>query len=520
MDRSPFLGKLYYFLYLFYPPLSLSLSLSLFLSSYLRTLANVVFIDDASRSYPLLSIIPSLSPAAIIQQFIPLICFPTYFDSLYQMISEFEKKSKKAGLSTPPVKPKHPDEKVKKVTLHSLASQVDVGEVTGFIADRLLVILPQLDTDGLQLLMLFVFPLFEHQLSCYEAIFNLFDPLCTYLKQCWIQQFMTAPFLSIFDASDEPSHKCYILSRSVADKLITWFGLSFFLNRFLHCIIESLIEPLMGSAAQRQASTQADRLMSSSKTTSSQTRRLSLSRLASTLSPTQTLKPTLSFTWKVEEVCESDNGESDSEADLSFPEASLLVGHTPMVPMFGSLSDVEPPTPIPEAEEPPMEPDTAAPERKEGTALQEQSSIEDRETPKNEIVSSSPAQSNIDYMGCHGEPSPISTEVAFNVPPEDELKNEDLVLTEPPCCAPPMESSHLDEGEEEGDAPFTEGIEVSNDPLTIGMRTRISEVASDCLVWLMWRLGPILATKHIAHPLLDNIHRLVWSQDQQDWFPY
>ena len=63
------------------------------------------------------------------------------------------------------------------------------------------------------------------------------------------------------------------------------------------------------------------------------------------------------------------------------------------------------------------------------------------------------------------------------------------------------EEEELEEAEEENAS--TSSI----DPQTLAVNSYLSDVAADCVSWLMRKLGPLLATQYIAKPLVDNLHR-------------
>ena len=73
----------------------------------------------------------------------------------------------------------------------------------------------------------------------------------------------------------------------------------------------------------------------------------------------------------------------------------------------------------------------------------------------------------------------------------------------------------VEEEEEEGGVTGEEGEVDSqgdentadNDPGARAVNLRISKIAGDCLCWLLRRLGPILATRHIVRPLIESLHR-------------
>lgn len=487
--------------------------------SHLTNLIDQVFKPDSSSLIP--NVIPTLSASSLIQQFVPLVSFPKYFELLYQTLSEFENRSKLVGLATPPLKPKHStSDKSKEET-----GEVDLSIVMSYIACQLDAILPQLDEDGLHLFMLYVFPLFEHPSTCFEAIFVLFDTLSEYLGKRWIQKVMIPSFLYAFDTFEKPSNRCRILSRNMAEKLIEKFSLSIFLSRFLACIIDAVIEPLAKKAPNKKVTQNPSDFLSSTREDGKR-RKSSLSRLAtSTMSPTRTTvssKLSLSFNWENQRYRSDDEGEdSDPEADLSFPEASILASRV-AASVFGALTDMETAGgPLVEREETlsstPAKPDLGVgyvispgvPPALGGTPggmvpSNESSATAVESIPRKDVESDNNdkgvTDSQLDSSLVEGpgllleEEDPLlpsssdSRPEAFSTPPTF-LSNESF------------EEKECDIEEE------AKNETMPTDPQQLAISANISEIASDCIIWLIWRLGPILATKHIAHPLLDSIHR-------------
>ena len=502
--------------------LSLSFSLSLSLShSHLSCLTDQVF-REGEAIIP--SIIPSFSAAALIQQFIPLVSFPKYSELLYQTLSDYENKSKGAGLATPPIQPKFASTFSRE---GGNSNNKSPSEVISFIASHLSTILPQLDRDGLQLFMLYVFPLFEHPSSCFEALFSLFEPLSQYLGRKWIQQIMIPSFLYAFDTFENPSNRCRILSRSTADTLISQFGLAIFLNRFLSCIIDATIEPLaqkMSSKKQKMSD-----FLSSGKEVETKipsTSKVSLSQIASTLSPTRSSsKLSLSFSWENHTYESDSEGEdSDAEVDLSFPDASILASKVPLSSVFGLLADMEHSTNVNEqglssesaetkltTKEPTPKPDPPLHEVGGDTTPTQPLDLsinESMQTKEQSPIAPSLTVNNVSSPD-HSDTFEISTDECINltlesndtlIPPSTDTAKEAFSTLPILSSVESLEEKEV-EGEGEGD------IETPVDPKLLTISANISEVASDCLIWLLWRLGPVLATKHIAHPLLDNIYK-------------
>ena len=466
--------------------------------SHISNLIDQVFKSNDSLLVP--SVLPNLSAAAVIQQFIPLISFPKYFEILYQTLSEFENRSKIAGLSTPLLKPKS-DQKSSEDT--SMANTKNSSVVITYIASQLEELLPQLDTGGLYLLMLYIFPLFEHPTSCFEAIFVLFDPLSEYLNKKWIQKVMIPSFLYAFDTYENPSDRCRLLGRTMAEKLIEKFRLSIFLSRFLTCVIDAVLEPLSKKSSSSKKLIALTDILSSTKQDAR--RRSSLSQLASsTLSPTRPVS--LSYNWEERIYNELDEGDdSDPEADLSFPEASILA--TKVTTFFGGS------TVPPESEYFPTEQDeTSASNTVNSTPVKVTvtSSIVPDTSPTLQPVAVTSLETTEVEDKC---PAPSLTDPldVSLVEEEDPLlpSSSEATQAHVPSSTPPNYLSTESFEEKECEVEDDSKKEVPTDPRELAISTRISEVASDCLIWLIWRLGPLLATKYIANPLLDSIHRYV-----------
>ena len=67
---------------------------------------------------------------------------------------------------------------------------------------------------------------------------------------------------------------------------------------------------------------------------------------------------------------------------------------------------------------------------------------------------------------------------------------------------------NVDEDESEEDEQVLEAENIcSADPETLAINAHMSQVAADCVCWLIRRLGPVLTTRYIAKPLLENLYR-------------
>ena len=73
-----------------------------------------------------------------------------------------------------------------------------------------------------------------------------------------------------------------------------------------------------------------------------------------------------------------------------------------------------------------------------------------------------------------------------------------------------MDGSDNEKDDDRIDSDNDEGDEIGSTELS-QFDKMLAEVASDSLQWLMHRLGPLLATKYIARPLMDGLYRCFTS---------
>ena len=481
-------------LFYFHSCNSLFLSLSIS-SSHLQSFTDLLFVGSGSRGDCLVpQVIPSLTSTSLIQQFLPLLSFPPYFEPLYKTLSEFETRSKAVGLATPPIKPKHSESK------ESPRPQ-ETGDVIAYIASQLEDILPQLDPDGIYLFMLHVFPLFEHPSSVFESIFNLFDKVAGYVGLRAMRQVLLPCFLYAFDTFEKPSDNCRLLSRGMAQSIITHFGLKIFLSRFVGCIIEALLEPLAKRVGKDKLHTPA----------SDQKQRQSFSRLSSNMTQ-QNMVSLSTIPW--EDSSNSSDDEEGYDSDGDYPETSILVSNAPVTSMLAMLSDIEQS----------KEYNQLLEEEREGERglVDNEGRARDSPPPPLFAVSSSPVPSPPLIKEHPPVPTDSITSTASGHNEEDPLPpigpvvstvtNEGTPLL--PSSGERVESGlplllsneSVDEREVDATDPLIEET-CQTTPQMLAISSRISEVASDCLIWLLWRLGPLLSTKHIIRPLLDNLHK-------------
>ncbi len=434
----------------------------------------------------------------------------------------------------------------RRIQIKSLDQPKDVSSIITFLTEECHIIFPLLDQEGIGLLMQYIQPLFEHPMTSFEAISTLFELVTSFLGQRLVQQLFLVPFLNVFDNFSNPIHRYNLFNRNIGNSLIKNFGLHIFLSRFLNCFIEAVIEPMGHKlnptsqimAAKKPSIYDDDNLLKhdsniTDNSRSSLSHRIDLSHASNPLSPTgtSTAKHSLTYdNWREGHSIHSDEEDSDVE-EFGFPDISLFeTKNTPAssVSVFGLLADME---------EIRGQSDNDVTDNSPFGKSESDSVL----SPKSDIKSSQ--YGNDSEFLLTGILPPVASESmrpSLLPLPMQEHKNEDnrslaeseyqlgvvsetslpTTMTNTTAIIPsPNRQSYdmtpsidesvpeeevLEEGERGEEVP-TETTAV--DPQLLLMSQHISEVASDCLVWLLWRLGPLLSTKHIINPLLNNIHR-------------
>ena len=484
--------------------------------SYLRGFADLIFSDDSQAGILVPSVLPALSTVILLQQFVSLVPFPSYFAPLYSLLSELENDAQKVGLATPSLRQRSLDNAE---TNDNVGESISPSTIVTVLAEKVASVYPLLDRDGLNLLLLYIFPLFDHPSTCFDAAFNLFDTLSEYLTQRHLQKILVPSFLFMYDTFDKPSHRCQILGRLMADKLMKKFGLFVFLTRFLPCIIEAVIEPMANTfAGKKSTPTTVERQGSSDSPDAKELKTPALNHNP-TLSRVASSSLTLNFTWD-SHVYEFDKEDDDSgsETELSFPEASLLVGMNTTV--FDLVPNGEQNGSLPTKQEACLSP--LLEEEMQTEIPIDRHSLPEQQDPKPPVTSPfhSPRKPHLAAGTVNPHLLPVlqspkskddSPDLLDSPGPDTIIKSSHSCFPSVSVLPPKSDGSHMvvpeEKAAEEGDSLSRSGSDVPTDPKTKAISSEISEVASDCVTWLIWRLGPLIATRHIAHQLLDNMHR-------------
>ena len=313
--------------------------------SFLESLIETVFYPNrVSASDPVSSILPSLSASLLTQQFLPLLPFPTYFESLYEFLSELQKKTNDLNGSTSgkALESEDPSSSPGSVKDHGSGSNA----IITFLCERFDTLLDVLDQDGLKLLLVYLIPFFQHQSTRFQAAFVLTDPLVMHLARRHVQQVLTPSFIRMFDLFGDPASRCGMLSQWMAEKVIHWFGLGVFLTRFLPCILESVIEPLVRAILSKKPTTLPQSRGSSFLAASedfSSSDRSSQRRLTSSMTAAHGYSAPVSLgytNWDRRGYGGGSDSESDdSDTEMAYSQDSLMA--TKMPSMIAYLSETD-----------------------------------------------------------------------------------------------------------------------------------------------------------------------------------
>lgn len=539
--------------------------------SYLTNLADVVFCPKSDRScFGAGLFLPSLSASLLLQHFIPIITFPPYFTPLYDFVHRLAQLSRGTPLALRDVTEfalQQQELLLQRAAKSGTDSSESLNHLVSYVSENLDQILHAVGSRGFPLLFLHIFPLFQHPETCFEAVYSLLDPLAAYVSRRNVERLFSPPVLRLFDASIEPYQRGQLLSRSMADVLLRWFGLKAFLRRFIGFIVEAVFEPVRApsKSSSRKIST-LFRLKSASTLTLVQSDLFQSGRFEdvrknSDLTYSYTLSDALRGYDSDKEECSSVDSD---EPDYQVPPETSLLAKSGLV--LGAVNEAEGALPsLPEEDEEAAQSLAVGHRVEQGMTsdrdqqgmLYPDSSLDLSSSTTPHILSSGsttwPRQDDsgryqagqtdherlhasitamsslkIDTTSTEYRPStdspnlmtqsatssllseashdPISPSSSIPTPYGTLNRQSSLALGRPIELSVDNILGGVGEDSEDEQTFDNESL-LSTDPEVITINRHISQVAADCICWLIRRIGPLLTTRHIARPLLDNLHR-------------
>ena len=529
------------------------------LSSYLLNLAEFVLCPDIDNSPVFDDLrLSTLSANLLLQSFIPIVSFPTYFEPLYKFVYNLEQLCRDSLLANRDTKELVIQKARGSVSNHTLPPS-DLNLIVSFISDSLESVLGVVNNEGFTLLLLHLIPYFQFPETSFEAICNFLNPLAQRMSKKNIERLFSAPVIYMFDSPTEPYQRGHLLSRPMADMLIKRFGLNTFLTRFLGYIIEAVIEP------SRIASKGQHRKNSSSKAQHPSGSMLTLVQSDLMQSPRVEEFPSdYTFSLALSDVGTYDSDKDDSSSEESdiedVPESSLLAKPRMVLSSLVGVSDTD-------------FPEDAGTGRGESPTrgLKPWDHLFDQGSANKTTFDYSSPSAAVDTNSEQSEDSPLTSSVLLNYDTSMKLDtsladykpspaspltagaggapsfgssmtdsfhsaqsySNEITNSFPPISSQPhfntlsgikrqsslpvsrlrtlgisvddILSTEQSESEDE-EQTTTENLTSAN-PETLAINTHISQIAADCICWLVRRLGPILATRYIAKPLLESLYR-------------
>lgn len=575
--------------------------------SFLSTLADFVLHPETATSLSPEDIhLPSLSSSLLLQTYLPIVAFPSYFETLFKFVSKLEQVSHECSLSFNCANLQR--WVVQVLGYRSSSDAESIAKVIDLVSRNLTSLLDIINSEGFYLLLLHIYPFFQYPDTMFEAVYTFLDPLAQRMSRKNAERLFSCVLIQLFDSATEPHQRAQLLSRTTADLILKRFSLKTFLERFLGFYIDAVIEPartLSKISATKRHGSNIIRLQSQSSTL-----------MASDILQSQAFedvsrerergrKTDFSFSLALSETAghvdydsDKDYSTDDSDSydgdDVGYSaDMSLLVktdvdhassalpsiseatnGASSSLPLMSLMlsghqenlaagtGEGNMATKVPElsggggASEDnrnmmegsgftELSMSAAADGIGSGTTTaggkvsKERSQTFESATSTSSAAPQSQSQSQSHHTSSTSPESPVrkgysfSFNSVFSEDPNDTQIATDLVtnvhISSTSTAAVPTEEQlsaiqgpqlsvgdqkHIpsqpeepfssdDDEEENADAASTSSM----DSQTMAVNSYLSEVAADCVSWLMRRLGPFLATQHIARPLVESLHR-------------
>lgn len=536
--------------------------------SYLQNLAEFVLLSDIKKT--LSGHLPHLSPTLLLQSFIPVVSFPSYFERVYSFAFNLELLCREAGLRKYHESQQLASKPRSLPSSHCADFDPSVfDKIMALVVENLQSLLRATQGEGFILLLLHLYPLFQYPETGFEMMQLHLDTLGKFMSHPQMDRLFTSILLHFFDRPLEPHQQGYLLSRSMADFLIRHFGLHVFLVKYLEFFLEAVLEPA--------------RLMTKGTGVRKNVFRLKESESVLTLIPTdlgQSLQydenkrqAQLTFSVDLSEVggYSSDREYSSGESDSDYqPDTSLLARSGMVLGSVGMSPDLQEEGEKRGDKGHVKEGDEQSGQQRKLSQSSIAENLESAQAEKSQVrgnetlplSSSLPGETEADkeYNGSQNTIRIDTTSSVFRTSLDSPCDSEATTNLGSPTIEDSLRSSissssfskhssfrgRLNSGsmggsvsqdggfsvsvegqlEEEGTVgrgeerrgsmggegeeeqlPNKARTEARNDPEMMAINGQIAEVAGDCLCWLQRRLGPLLATRHIISPLLNGMHR-------------
>ena len=197
---------------------------SLCVYSFLNKLVSNYITDSFSLTSATTQGLPGVSAPLILQQCIPVVCFPSNFQFLHRKLSELNHFLHYSQLNN--------------------CNETFISNFYNYLSVNVPTIVSSLDSESLQLLILHLMPYFNNPSTSFDAIVTTFDPVTKYLDHDQIIRVFSPLIQDLYDRTSlSPQHKAQLLHRPFLNTLIHHFGLAHFRERFISHVVEAVINP-------------------------------------------------------------------------------------------------------------------------------------------------------------------------------------------------------------------------------------------------------------------------------------
>lgn len=195
--------------------------------SFLHKVMSNYFTDSFSLTSTTTQGLPGISAPLILQQCIPIVCFPSHFQFLHTKLSEL-------------------DHFLQMLHYSQFDSCHDnfITSLCDYLTANVSVIVSSLDSESLQLFILHLMPYFNNYTTSFDTILTTFESITKYLNCDEIIRVFSPLLQDLYDhTSLSPQHKAQILHRPFLNMLIHRFGLAHFRDRYISHVVEAVINP-------------------------------------------------------------------------------------------------------------------------------------------------------------------------------------------------------------------------------------------------------------------------------------
>ena len=492
-------------------------------SSFISSLVEYVFAHLGKATGPTSLGLPGHSAPLVLQQLVPVFCYPAYFPALYQFLAGLveEKRCLSCKLSTAM-------RSEGAITVPHVSSMKAIDYVCRNWS-RLVCLA---DGQGLEILLTHLITFFELPFLRVEMVGCLFEDVTQYLSKATMVKHFLPLVQSLYDTPSQPHAYGVILHRPFLHCLINRFGLHIFVRYCLPYLRDAVIDPSSARLPylqQRPISLidrercggQQARNNSKVKEREALTFSISLGGRAQPSTP----PPSPATDGSDEEEDEGDMYQLEgSDGQEVYKDYSLLLqaeirekteNTSPHVSNESSLPQSLTPFEL-FTDEPIFSNQAPTPSEEDGYL----STFRKRAPSQTSTGSQQTLMNEEDRRKLNSSVVALSRGVDPQPPSEPmEKGNTSLDSPTPPGGVPEDTQlfskdnlSHT--GIDEGKSEEQKGPELSHEALTNDVDDRMKEVcdflsrvALDSLQWLVQLLSPVLTSRHIAQPLLESLPR-------------